>query len=77
MFIITMWFFGTKYYCGWQEPPWNEESGYFWTTKNNIQKLIEIGFNTKDHPFLFSTIKDTQKIVEKMNLTKNYSIEEY
>lgn len=39
-------------YLGWQYPVW-DENGYFWTSKEVLEKMI--ANNTPEHPFLFNS----------------------
>lgn len=39
-------------YLAWQKPAWDED-GYFWTSRETLQKAISN--NTPDHPFLFNS----------------------
>ena len=66
---------GEPWYLGWQEPAWDED-GYFWTKKNAIKEILQMGNNTKEHPFLFNTQEQAKKFAKKLKIT-DYDIEEW
>lgn len=63
-------------YLGWQNPVWDED-GYFWTSKEILEKIVETN-NTEEHPFIFTSrnkaIKHlkTLRIPQKCRVVKWY-----
>lgn len=56
----------TEMYLGWQKPVW-DESGYFWTSKETIKKIVDTN-NTLEHPFIFSSREEAIKHLKSMHL---------
>jgi len=58
-------------YLGWQNPAWDED-GYFWTSKDTIFEILKEGNNTKEHPFLFDSVKQAKEFAQKLKITDFY-----
>jgi len=62
-------------YLGWQNPYWDDD-GYFWTSKDTIVEILKEGNNTKEHPFLFNSVKQAKEFSQKLKI-KDYNIEKW
>ena len=58
-------------YLAWQKPAWDED-GYFWTSRETLQKAI--GNNTLDHPFLFNSRRTAIKYLKSINIPQKCRI---
>lgn len=58
-------------FLAWQKPAW-DESGYFWTNKDNFVKCIHN--STPEHPFLFSTREDGVEHLKSINIPQKCSV---
>lgn len=65
-------------YLAWQQPAWDED-GYFWTFKDCIENILENHpqYNSKEHPFLFSSIEEAATLAKKINLKKPFTVIQY
>lgn len=52
-------------YLGWQRPAWDED-GYFWTSKEVLEKII--ANNIPEHPFLFNSRRAAIKYLKSINI---------
>ena len=53
-------------YLGWQNPTWDED-GYFWTSKENLEKIVEAN-NTEEHPFIFTSRNKAIKYLKTLHI---------
>lgn len=53
-------------YLGWQNPAWDED-GYFWTSREVIEKIMET-HNTKEHPFIFTNKQKAIKHLKTLHI---------
>lgn len=63
--ITTKLFENETHYLAWQEPVWGED-GYFWTSRETLQKVI--GNNTSEHPFLFNNRRSAIRHLKTINI---------
>lgn len=54
-------------YLAWQKPAWDED-GYFWTSRETLQKAINN--NTPEHPFLFNSRRAAIKHLKSINISQ-------
>lgn len=54
-------------YLAWQKPAWDED-GYFWTSREILQKAINN--NTPEHPFLFNSRRAAIKHLKSINISQ-------
>lgn len=53
-------------YLGWQNPAWDED-GYFWTSKEILEKIVETN-NTEEHPFIFTSRNKAIKHLKTLHI---------
>jgi len=53
-------------YLGWQNPAWDED-GYFWTSKEIVEKIEETN-NTEEHPFIFTSKRKAIKHLKTLHI---------
>lgn len=58
-------------YLAWQKPVWDED-GYFWTSRETLQKAI--GNNTPDHPFLFNSRRAAIRYLKFINIPQKCKV---